>query len=363
MQAQDLADPVVQPLVVPVEAGEAPDVDRGQVQARLPLGDPLGQRPPGSARGCDADGVEAGPDEEVPQLRCLAEDELVVRGEALRAVVEHLDPGLGQRRDPLYRTVHQDLEVVPVFVEQLELEGVGQRVGRDPRLGLGLEAADGQAAHLLLDVGVAVGVAQHGQVPVHPVDPFGDHVEVLGRVQRDGHPAHRADLLGPLAGAVDDHLGLDIAVVGADPCHGFALGENAGHARSLCYRDAAVAGAPGQRGGQVRRVGPAVTGQPDRPGEVVDPHDRVELAGPFGADQLAFQLVSLGGRGGPPELRHPVGRPGDGDAAAPSEAGGQASLLLEPGVQLGGVLHQPGAVLRGAQLADQAGRVPGGAAR
>jgi hypothetical protein len=48
VQAQHLADPVVQPLVVAVERGEAPDVDRGQVQARLPRHDPLSQRLSGS---------------------------------------------------------------------------------------------------------------------------------------------------------------------------------------------------------------------------------------------------------------------------------------------------------------------------
>ena len=186
-----------------------------------PSSDPFGQRAPGAAGGRDADRVEAGGDEEVPQLRRLAEDELVVRGEALRAVVEHLDPGLGEHRDPRDRAVHQDREVIPVLVEQLELERVGQRVGGDPGLGVGLEAADHQPADLLLDVGVAVRVAQHREVPVHPVDLLGDHVEVLGRVQRHGHPGHRADLLGPLAGAVDHHLGLDVAVVGADSCHGF----------------------------------------------------------------------------------------------------------------------------------------------
>ena len=362
MQAEDLGYPVVQPLVVAVEGGEAADVDRGQVQAGLALGDPLGQRPPGAAGRGDADRVEAGADEEVPQLRGLAQDELVVRGEALRAVVEHLDPGLGQDRDPVDRAVHQDREVVPVLLEQLELERVGQRVGRDPRLGVGLEAADDQPADLLLDVGIAVRVAQDREVPVHPVDLLGDHVEVFGRMQRHGHAAHRADRLGPLAGAVDHHLGLDLALVGADAGDLAVVREDAGDPGSLADGDALVAGAAGQRGGQVGRVGPAVAGQPDRPFEVVVAQDRVELFRLLRADQLALELVGLGGGRGPPQLGHPVLGASDGDAAAAPEAGAQAGLCLEPLVQLAGVLHQPGAVLRGPQLADQAGRVPGGAA-
>ena len=164
----------------------------------------------------DAHRVEAGGDEEAAHLGRLAEDELVVRGEALRPVVELLDPGVVQRRDPLQRTLHQHREVVPVLVEQLELERVGQLVRGDPGLGLRLEAADDQAADLLLEVGVAVRVAQDRQVAVHALDLVGDDVEVLGRVQRDGDAAQGADRLGPLAGAVDDDLGLDVAVVGDD---------------------------------------------------------------------------------------------------------------------------------------------------
>src|SRR4029077_16153626 len=140
MQAQNFADPVMQPLVVAVEPGEAPDVHRGQVEARLTLDDPIRPRPPGAARGRDAHGVEACPHEEVPQFWSLTENELVVWGEALRAVVELLDAGLGEHRYPRYRAVHEDCEVVPVLVEQPELERVGQLVRGDPWLGLPLES-------------------------------------------------------------------------------------------------------------------------------------------------------------------------------------------------------------------------------
>ena len=36
--------------------------------------------------------------------------------------------------------VHQDGEVIPVLVEELEFEGVGKLVRRNPGLGNGLEA-------------------------------------------------------------------------------------------------------------------------------------------------------------------------------------------------------------------------------
>src|SRR5688572_23915036 len=84
-----------------------------------------------------------------------------------------------KKKNPVHGAVHQDREVIPVLLEQLELERVGQRVGRDPRLGVRLESADHQPADLLLDVGVAVRVAQDREVPVDSVDLLGDHVDVF----------------------------------------------------------------------------------------------------------------------------------------------------------------------------------------
>ncbi len=211
MQPEHLGDAVMKPSVVAVERREPPDVHPGQVAGRRAVDDPLRKRTPGSACGGDADRVEAGADEEVRELGGFAEDELVVGREALRTVVELLDSGLLERRDPQQRVVHQNLEVVPILVQQLEFERVRDRIGRHPRFGFGLEAADHQPADFLFEVRVAVGVAQDRQVGVHAVDGFADDVEVLGRMQRDVHTGHRADLFGPLPCAVDDDLGLDVA--------------------------------------------------------------------------------------------------------------------------------------------------------
>ena len=93
--------------------------------------------------------------------------------------------------------------------------GYGMLVRRDPRFGFRLESADDEPADFFLEVGVAVGVTQDRQVGVYAVDGFGHDVEVLRRVQGHIDARHRTDLLGPLPGAVDDDLGLDIACVGA----------------------------------------------------------------------------------------------------------------------------------------------------
>jgi hypothetical protein len=148
--------------------------------------------------------------------------------------------------------------VIPVLLQQLELERVGDRIRRNPGLGLGFEAPDDQAADLLLEVGVAVRVAQHRQVGVDALERLGDDVEVLRRVQRHGHPGHRADLLGPLAGAVDHDLRLDVPVVGADAGHPTSPDDDAGHPDPLDDPRAPLPGTPGQGLGGVGRVGLAV---------------------------------------------------------------------------------------------------------
>ena len=99
VQTQDLADPVAQPPVVAVEGSEPADVDGGQIGVGLAVDDPLGECPTGAARGRDADRVEPGRDEEPTQLGGLPHQELVVGGEALRAVVELADPRVVQGRD------------------------------------------------------------------------------------------------------------------------------------------------------------------------------------------------------------------------------------------------------------------------
>ena len=257
--------------------------------------------------------------------------------------------------------------MLPVLVEELELERVRDLRRRDPGLRNRLEPADHEASDLLLDVDVAVGVTQDRQVRVHALELVGDDVEVLGRVQRHRHADLVAEGLGPLAGTVDDDLGLDVA--GVRPYAGHApsargLGRvDAEDTHPLVDADAVAARALGQREGEVRRVGPPVLGQPDGTEQVVDGDDRPALLGLLGREHLAVEVEGRRGGGRPPQLHHPVLGARHDQPAALAVAGGQSGLGLEPGVQLGGVLHQPRAALAGAQQPDQAGRVPGGAAR
>ena len=244
---------------------------------------------------------------------------------------------------------------------------MGQVGRRPPRLGVGLERADDQAAGLLLEVRPAVGVAHDRQVGVDAGHGLGDDVEVLGGVQRDGDPGEVSDRLGPLAGAVDDHLALEVSGVGADtgdpPPARAVLEVEAGHPHPFEDRGPALPGAAGERLGQVGGVDPPVAGQPDRAEQVVDRHRWPQLLGLGRRQHLAVEVVGdrVGRR--TTELGEAVGGAGHDDAAHVAIAGGEPGLGLERVVELGGVLHEPGPGLRGPQRTHQPCRVPGGAAR
>ncbi len=187
---------------------EAADVDRPEIHRRLARHDPFRERHAGAAGTGDSHRVEPGTDIEAAQLRRLAQNVVQVGREALRPVHERLDAGLFQRRHADQRVVHQDLELVPVVRQHAEFEIVRNDV-LVPGLGLGLEAAHQQAAHFLLEVDIAVGIAHHRQVARHVLHLLRDDIHVLAGIERHRHADHAPELARPLATAIDDDLGLD----------------------------------------------------------------------------------------------------------------------------------------------------------
>ena len=206
-----------------VVAAEAADVDGPEVVGGLAVRDPFGQRHAGAAAGGDAEGVEAGADEEVSHLGGLAEDEVAVGGEALGAVDELLDAGVLERGDAAEGELHDRLEMVPVVVEELEGEVLGDAL-LGPGPGVGLVAAHDEAADLLLVVGEAVGVAQGGEAGGDAVDLLGDEVLVLDADEGDVDAGRGGELAGPLAGAEDELLAGDAALGGLDAGDAAVLG-------------------------------------------------------------------------------------------------------------------------------------------
>ena len=230
--------------------------------------------------------LKPAPTKKPSQSGRLPHQELVVGRERLGTVVELADPGVREGGDPPHRLVHEHREVLPVLVEELELERVRDRVRRAPRLRLGFEPADDEPADLLLEVRPAVRVAQDRQVGVDALQRLGHHVEVLGRVQRDRHAHPVTEGLGPLTGAVDDDLGLDplLGATPVDPDPGHPAppdrvhGVDPGHPGPLHDPRTALSRPLGERHRDVGGIDLPVPGQPDRTEQVtrVDHRPQVE---------------------------------------------------------------------------------------
>ena len=176
-------------------------------------------------------------------------------------------------------------------------------------------------------------------------------------------PISLAELARPHAGAVDDVLGLDVAVRGA----------HAGDARrSACrtpvtgtpsmMRAPAHARALGERHRDVDRVHAAVLLDVEAGEDVVDAREREQPPDLGGRDLVHVDAAVAVERGDAAVLLEPVGVGGDLDEADGLEAGRLAGLGLEPAVEVARVLahlgrglrrraerdHQPGGVPRGA---------------
>ena len=348
-------------LGVDLVAVQPVDVDAGHVHVRAAVSDPLRNHPADPAAGQDADRVQPGGDEVVLQLWRLTDDRLQVGGEAFRAAEQLLDSGLLDHRHPGDGALQVRRHPVPVGGDLTEREA-RRDPGYLPRRADRLEQAKHQSAALLPVIAVVGGVLQHRPAAVHPLDRLGQQVVVLGGLQRDAHPGQLAEFPRPHAGAVDNVLGLDVAARGPDPGDSTAVAEEASDSDALDDPGALHPGAPGQRHGHVDRVDPAVGRDVEGGQHVVDPGQREQ-----GGDLARRDLVHLHAaqpveRRNAPVLLQPTPLDGEFDQPALLQAGREASLRFQPGVQVPGVLPQLGRRLRGrAEGGHQPGRVPGGA--
>ncbi len=175
MLAVDLLGPLHVVFLAPVMGAEAPDVQGPQVQARLSLDDPFGDRPPCPAARGDPEGVESHGREAVFHLRRRAEHAVAVRREGLRPVDQPRDPGLVQAGRPFHGGLRKGLEVVEVRLQQLLGEAPGDAVD-GPGDAVPFVSAHDEPPDLLLVVEQAVLVPQGGQVRRQPLDGLGHQV-------------------------------------------------------------------------------------------------------------------------------------------------------------------------------------------
>ena len=123
---------------------------------------------------------------------------------------------------------------------------------------------------------VSSGQRRTGQVARQPLDRFGDQVEVLGGVERDGDAVPRAELARPHPGAVDDDVAGDIAGLGSDAGDATVACDDLEDRRVLEDLAPAEAKGLGDRLGGIDRVRDAVRGQVGRADDPRLVHERPE---------------------------------------------------------------------------------------
>ena len=354
------------PLRVGVGPAEAAKVDHPQVVWGSSVVHPLGQCLAGTTTGSDSECVEACTDVEVAQFGRLAENEVAIGCEALWAVDERANTGVGQLRNSADSQLHDRREVIEVALEQLKLERARNPVDC-PWNRVRLVAAHHQTADLLLVVRQAVRVAQRRQVAGYlRRELLGDHVLVLHRHERNIHPDRRAERTGPLPTADDDLLALDPAPAAVGRRRQYSLDDAAFHldAEHLCvFADggAVHARAASQCHRDVAGVGLPVGGQKGSANNVVDLHQRPQRLRFLWRQQMHLQAEALRRRGLALHFSPALLVARQAQPAVHLPAGGLAGLGLERLVQLHRVAEQLGDVGAGAQLADQASCVEGAA--
>ena len=255
--------------------------------------------------------------------------------------------------------------MVHVLGQLVEAEILADAV-HAPGLGDRLEGAEHHLAGVFLVVGAFVRHAQDWQA-AKAGNRLGDEVKVFAGVQRDGDAVLRTQFAGPHAGAIDDDVGFDRALFvtlrPGDAGNAAIPAMNLRHLDVLDDFCAALPRALGQSHGDVGRVALAVERQVHGADHVGHIEMRIHLLDLAGRNLADIDVEGTGQRCLPVDLVLALLGERDGDGADLTHAGGDLGLGFQLDVEVGRIFGEPRHVLRGAQLADQAGGVPGGARR
>ena len=338
----------------------------------VPLGaavdHPLGQHLAGAACLGDAEGEDAAL-EGVFDARHRADQRVAVRGVRDRAVDDAAEARLGEHGDAGDGVLEIPFQPLEVVGEELEGEVVRDRVVRRGPAGaaVALVRAEVEAVLLLAEVVGGVDVAQERQLAALGLRPLlhgrhGVEHDVLVLHRHRGHLAAEepADLAGAVAGGVDDVLTADRALAGLD--HPFAaLAAHPGDRAEADDGLAEVAGALGQRLGELGRVDVAVMGVVEAAGEVVGLEEGITRLQIVRRADLDLHALVAAHALDALELLHARAGMGEADRAGDMVVDRVVHRLRQPAVELGGVaLHvhdRPG----GGEGRHVARRVPGGA--
>ncbi len=181
---------------------------------------------------------------------------------------------------------------------------------------------------------------------------------MLSSVERDVYACHATDLSSPHPTTIDDEFRPDIAIFGGHARDLSGALMNGGYLGVLVYPGATHTRAFGIGQRRVDRIGLAFTGDEYAADEIVRVQQRPEFTRFFGRHDLDVESETLAHRGTSLEFDEALVIRRDHQSAVLLVAGGLAGLFFERQQNLGGVLREPGHIECGAELADQARRMP-----
>ena len=137
---------------------------------------------------------------------------------------------------------------------------------------------------------------------------LGDEILVLDDAGGERDARHLGDALRPDAGAVDEDLAADGAVIGDDADDAVAFEHDVGDEDPLLDLHAAGAGTGGIGGGEAIGIDIAVGGNVGGADDAFLLDEGEEFAGFAGAKAMAFEAEGIGQRHRPPDLGPPFRR-------------------------------------------------------
>ena len=347
---------------------EAAGIDVHHVDPGLALDDPFGELPAGTAGRRDA---EAMPfiDPEVPQAVGRTDHGAAVGRIGDRPVDHVLNADLAEDRHAVDRRVDMRLQPLDVAGEQVLAEAVRHAVDEAGRRAF-LIGAEDQALPFLAHVVGRVAFPQHrhlGQALLVALDQrrmrLGDDVLVLDGDDRNVEADHGRGLARIVAGRRDHVLASDVALLGAHQPFAARRALDRRHRRLAIDLAAAVAGANGQRLGQVGRGDMAVIRMIERAHQAVGVAERPELLHLGRRDDLERHADGVRGAAILVILVHPVAICGEPQVTGDVEAHVLAGLGLERLVQIDGVFVDLADAVAHVEQRQQAGGMPGRSGR
>ena len=335
---------------------ESPDIGPPQVQAGTSFDDPLRHRLAHAAGGGDP---RRSPRDVEPAHLCrLAQEEVPIGGEDLRADHQFANAHVVERGDADGRAARQRLEVVPV-----RHHGGRGQTGRD-RLRTAADRipfvpAHQQAADFFAAIDAQVLIAKGGQVARH-AERHRHHVLVLDGHNGDGHTNRAADVPGPDPCGADHHRGANRAVRRCHGVHPAVAHVDAGHIRLRLEFASAAARAVCQRVCEPAGVDAAIAGDVGAAHEIAVDDDGTQCLGLAGCEEFYFQAKGLRLGDQPADLFHAQGTAGQAEASHLPPVRIEPCFLPQATIKLDAVHDHPGQIVGAAQLADEPGGAVGG---